>query len=69
MPTELSVPDAPDPIPEEIWSGTPNVVLDGERYAIGWQRFPDENGGPAYVTTRRGIFRRPQGPGAVSADR
>jgi hypothetical protein len=56
MPTDLLVPDAPDPIPEEIWSGTPNVVLDGERYAIGWQRFPDEKGGPAYVTARRGIF-------------
>lgn len=56
MPTDLSVPDAPDPIPEEIWSGTPNVVLDGERYAIGWQRFPVEQGGPAYVTARRGIF-------------
>jgi hypothetical protein len=54
--TELSVPEAPDPLPEEIWSGTPNVVLDGERYAIGWQHFPDGKGGPAYVTARRGIL-------------
>lgn len=56
MPTDWSIPEAPDPIPEEIWSGMPNVVLDGEPYAIGWQRFPDKKGGPAYVTARRGIF-------------
>jgi hypothetical protein len=50
------IPDAPEPVPDEIWSGTPNVVLDGARYAIGWQRFPAEKGGPAYVTARRGIL-------------
>lgn len=56
MPTDLSVPEAPDPVPEEMWSGTPNVVRDGERYAIGWQRFAADKGGPAYVTARRGIL-------------
>ncbi len=56
MPIDLSVPEAPDPKPEQIWSGTPDVVLDGDRYAIGWQRFPAEEGGPAYVTARRGIL-------------
>jgi hypothetical protein len=57
MPTDLSIPSAPAPIPEqEMWSGSPHVVLDGERYAIGWQRFPAEKGGPAYVTARRGIL-------------
>lgn len=56
MTSDSSVPQAPDPIPEEIWSGTPNVVLDGGRYAIGWQRFPNEDGRPAYVTARRGIL-------------
>lgn len=56
MPIDLSTPEAPEPIPEEMWSGTPNVVLDGDRYAIGWQRFPDDAGGPAYVTARRGMF-------------
>lgn len=56
MPTDPSIPKAPHPIPEEIWSGTPNVVLDGRRYAIGWQRFPAGKGGPAYVTVRRGFL-------------
>lgn len=56
MPIDPSIPQAPDPIPEEIWRGTPNVVLDGERYAIGWQRFSAENGGPAYVIARRGVL-------------
>jgi len=53
MPTDPLIPPAPVVLPEEIWSGTPNVVLDGERYAIGWQRFPGKKGGPAYVTARR----------------
>lgn len=57
MPTDLSIPQAPGAISEEeMWSGTPNVVLDGERHAIGSQRFPAGKGGPAYVTTRRGIL-------------
>jgi hypothetical protein len=56
MPTDVSAPEAPDPVPEEISSGTPNVVLDGERYAIGWQRFSAKKGGPAYVTARRGML-------------
>jgi hypothetical protein len=57
MTTDLSIPSAPDPPPEqEMWSGTPHVVLDGERYAIGWLRSPAEKGGPAYVTARRGIL-------------
>lgn len=55
MPSDLSVPDAPVPVFDD-WSGPPNVVLDGERYAIGWQPYPDEEGGPAYVTVRRGLF-------------
>lgn len=52
----MSTPQAPDPLPEEIWSGTPNVVLDGETFAIGWQRFPGEQGGPAYMTVRRSLL-------------
>jgi hypothetical protein len=56
MLTGLSIPEAPHPVPREIQCGTPNVVLDGERYAIGWQRFSANKGGPAYVTARRGIL-------------
>lgn len=56
MSTEGSIPPAPDPDPDEIWTGTPNVISDGERYAIGWQRFAVGKGGEAYVTSRRRIL-------------
>jgi hypothetical protein len=56
MLADLSTPQAPDPGPEEIWSGTPNVALDGERFAIGWQHFPGKRGGPSYVTARRSVL-------------
>jgi len=70
MVTDLSVPEAPSPVPEDMWSGTPNVVLDGERYAVGWQRFPDAKGGPAYVTARRSALggRRVIGRYPLTAD-
>jgi hypothetical protein len=57
MPIDLSIPPAPDRVSDqEIWSGTPNVILDGEKYGIGWQRFSAEKGGPAYVTARRSVL-------------
>src|SRR5215475_745126 len=39
-----------------MWSASPNLVVDGDRYAIGWQQFPDKKGGRAYVIARRGIL-------------
>ena len=47
------VPAAPVVQPEEIWFGTPNVLMDGGRYTIGWQGWPEKKGGPSYVTVRR----------------
>lgn len=48
-----SVPPAPGVRPEEIWPGVPNVLLDAERYTIGWQGWPEKKGGASYVTVRR----------------
>jgi len=47
------VPAAPVVKPGEIWFDTPNVLIDGGRYSIGWQRWPEKKGGPGYVTVRR----------------
>lgn len=55
-PIDPSIPQAPHPAPEEMRYGTLNVVLDGERHAIGWQWLPAEKGGPAYVTAQRAIL-------------
>jgi hypothetical protein len=37
----------------EIWLDTPNALIDGGRYTIGWQGWPEKKGGPSYVTLRR----------------
>jgi hypothetical protein len=47
------VPPAPVVRPEEIWSGSPTVLFDPVRYTIGWQGWPENKGGPSYVTVRR----------------
>jgi hypothetical protein len=38
---------------DELWLDTPKVLIDGGRYTIGWQRWPEKKGGPGYVTVRR----------------
>ena len=48
------VPAAPVVKPDEIWSGTPNVLVDGSRYALGWQGWPEKKGSPGFVIARRG---------------
>lgn len=47
------VPPAPVVKPDEIWPGTPNALVDGGRYAIGWQGWPERKGGPGFVIARR----------------
>jgi Short C-terminal domain len=47
------VPAAPIVKPDELWSATPNVLVDGGRYAIGWQDWPQKKGGPGFVVARR----------------
>lgn len=53
---EADVPAAPVVKPDEIWSGTPNVLVDGSRYALGWQGWPEKKGGPGFVIARRGAM-------------
>src|SRR5258708_35134881 len=48
-----NIPPAPDVLPEEIWFDAPKVLIDADRYTIGWQRWPENDGGPSYVTVRR----------------
>jgi len=63
------VPAAPVVKPGEIWFDTPNVLIDGGRYSIGWQRWPEKIGRPRL---RHGAAQRPrlvQDRGALSADR
>jgi Short C-terminal domain len=52
-PASEGVPPAPVVMTAEIWPGIPNVLVDAERYSIGWQGWPDDEGGPGYVTVRR----------------
>jgi hypothetical protein len=47
------LPPAPVVKPAEIWLDTPNVLLDGGRYTIGWQGWPEKKGGPGFVILRR----------------
>lgn len=48
-----AVPAVPLVKHEELWFDTPKVLVDGGRYTIGWQRWPEKKGGPGYVTVRR----------------
>lgn len=47
------VPAAPVVRPDELWLDIPNLLVDGGRYSIGWQRWRGKEGGPAFVTARR----------------
>jgi hypothetical protein len=46
------IPLPPVVKPDEIWLGTPNVLVEG-RYSIGWQGRLEQKGGPSFVTVRR----------------
>jgi hypothetical protein len=53
QPELLGTPPAPVVKPGEIWPGTPNLLMDAERYSIGWQGWPVSKGGASFVTVRR----------------
>jgi hypothetical protein len=55
MPTDAA-PSMPDIQPAERWSSDPFTVVDEGKYTIGWQYFPDQDGGPSFVVTRRSQF-------------
>jgi hypothetical protein len=46
-------PTMPVVAPDELWIGSPFALVDGDRFTIGWQNWPDDKGGPAFVTIRR----------------
>jgi hypothetical protein len=48
-----AVPPPPVVKPDELWSGAPNVLVDGVRFTIGWQHWPEGKGGSSFVTARR----------------
>jgi hypothetical protein len=50
---ERGVPAGPVVTTDEIWLDSPNVLVDGDPYTIGWQRWPEKKGGPSFVTVRR----------------
>jgi hypothetical protein len=52
-PERRDTPPAPVVMPEEIWPGNPNLLIDAERYSIGWQGWPDNKGGPSFIAVRR----------------
>jgi hypothetical protein len=52
-PERWDTPPAPVVMPEEIWPGNPKLLIDAERYSIGWQGWPDNKGGPSYIAVRR----------------
>lgn len=52
----VAVPPPPVVKPDEIWSGSPNVLIDGVQFTIGWQHWPERKGGPGFVTARRGAL-------------
>jgi hypothetical protein len=52
----LAVPAMPAVSSEEIWFDSPFTLGEGGRYTIGWQRWTERKGGPAFVTLRRNAF-------------
>jgi hypothetical protein len=53
MVDQRGVPAGPVVKADEIWFDSPNLLVDGEQYTIGWQRWPEKKGGPSFVTVRR----------------
>jgi hypothetical protein len=50
---EIDVPPAPILRKSELWPDRPFMLLDGTRYTLGWQSWPEGQGGPGFVTVRR----------------
>ena len=61
---ENGIPPAPVPRESEFWLDLPFAVdplfrggiAESGRYGIGWQRWPEKEGGPGYVVIRRGAL-------------
>jgi Short C-terminal domain len=55
-PDRAGVPATPSVSPDEMWQGTPNVLIADGRYTIGWLGRPEKKGGPVFVIMRQGMF-------------
>jgi hypothetical protein len=55
----LPVPPQPVVHPDELRLGSPFALAEGKWYTIGWQRWPDDEGGPGFalLQRRRGTLR------------
>jgi hypothetical protein len=51
-----AVPPAPLIRPGERWSGIPFLLARGTKYSLGWQYWPEDDGGPSYVIARLPVF-------------
>jgi hypothetical protein len=50
----VAAPAKPDVRPDELRLGSPFALAEGVSYTIGWQRWPDDAGGPGFALLRRG---------------
>src|SRR5580658_6229236 len=51
-----AVPPAPLIRPGERWSGIPFLLARGTKHSLGWQYWPEDDGGPGYVIARLPVF-------------
>ena len=40
----------------ELYRGSAFTLVEGRRYGLGWQDWPEEKGGPGFVTVKRGLL-------------
>jgi hypothetical protein len=51
-----ATPPAPLIEPEEMWSSTPFLLSSGGKHSLGWQCWPEQEGGPSYVVAQLPAF-------------
>jgi Short C-terminal domain len=51
-----AVPPSPVIRPGERWSGIPFLLARGTKHSLGWQYWPEDDGGPSYVIARLPVF-------------
>jgi hypothetical protein len=49
----IPAPPRPDVHPDELRLGSPYALTEGIWFTIGWQRWPDDEGGPGFALLRR----------------
>jgi hypothetical protein len=51
-----AVPAMPTVQSGELYRGSAFTLVEGRRYGLGWQDWPEEKGGPGFVTVKRGLL-------------